>query len=131
MQNYYSLFASYYSYNSASIVFLRCSQPHLVAKTLGFCGFFIVSNRIGDTTRWYRCASIHQHFKSQRIPQYKYTFYTISLNWSKLTVCHLLTKNRIMVPTFITCRLWDLLTYTSCPRFYKKRNQANHIITTN
>lgn len=35
----------------------------------------------------------------------------------KENVGHLLTESRIMVPTFIICRFWYLLIYTSLPRF--------------
>lgn len=49
---------------------------------------------------------------------------------SKRAISHLLTKNRIMVPTFITCHLCDLLANTSSPYFYlmKKKNSIMTLI---
>lgn len=91
--------------------------------------FFIAVNpyRVRDTFRysltclyWYKYALRFEVTLNSK----EYKFYTISLSRSKLTICHLLTENRIMVPTFITCRLLDLLAYTSCPFFYKEEKES-------
>lgn len=49
---------------------------------------------------------------------------------SKRAISHLLTKNCIMVPTFITCRLCDLLANTSSPYFYLMKKKIS-IMTLN